>query len=189
MPPGVLFDTGTLRNFAACDALDLLRRICGEWEGPYWVEAVQAEVRRASIHKQGRERTQCRYILSTIHGAWLGEPIEPEVDGQRQIFAIRTALASGLGGHAMEHLGEAQSIWVAEQVGARFATDDGPAFDFAARRLGSARVVDTVQLLRHGVGNGALTSAEACDHAQRMRAMDRILRPGHPAPLRPSDFT
>lgn len=189
MPRHVLFDTGTLRNFAACDALGVLQQICHACDGPFWVEAVHAEVSRLSVERQGRERTQCRYILSGTHGAWLGDPIDSAIDDLSHIFAIRTALASGLGGHPREHLGEAQSIWVAEQSGATFATDDGPAFEYAVRRLATGRVVDTVQLLRNGVAHGSFSAERACEVAGRMRDAGRNLRPGHPTLLRPDDFT
>jgi hypothetical protein len=188
VPSSILFDTGTLRNFAACNSLELLRRLCDGYQPPHWVEAVRAELERLSIHKEGPERTQCRYILSPTHGAWLGDPIEPSLDEQLQIFAIRTALASGVGGHPLEHLGEAQTIWVAGQLGATFATDDAPAFAYASGQLGPSHVFDTVEILRCGVAKGSVTADEASNLVARMRSADRILRRVHPTPLMPSEF-
>ena len=185
----MLLDTGTLRNFAACNRLDLLRRLCDSYSAPHWVEAVRAEVERLSIQREGPERTQCRYILSRRHGSWLGDPIEPGLGEQVDIFAVRTALASGAGGHPLEHLGEAQTIWVAEQLHATFATDDASAFAYASRRLGPTRVVDTVDLLKRGVAARSLTPDDACEVARIMRSAGRRFRRVHPTPLMPAHFT
>jgi predicted nucleic acid-binding protein len=148
---------------------------------------VHAEITRNSIEKQGRDRTQCRYILSTTHGSWLGEPVE-SVSDQVEIFAIRTALAS-VGDHPIEHLGEAHTIWIAQQSGAMFATDDGTAFAYASQRLGPSCVVDTVGLLRRGIASGCLAADEAVAVVARMRSEGRILRRVHPLPLTAAAFT
>ena len=150
--------------------------------------AVREEILRASIENDGRERTQCRYILSPTHGAWLGVPTSTAPDELRDVFTIRTALASGLGGHPREHLGEAETIWVAEQLHGVVGTDDGAAFEYAVSRLGAGRVVDTIVLLRSGVSHGALTADEASALVGRMRAGGRVLRRTHITPLTPADF-
>lgn len=149
MPRHLFLDTVTLRNFAACDALAMLEKLCSPYAPPYWTEAVHAELISRQIRFEGLERKKCRYILSQT---WLGAPIDPPIDHQTQIFAMRTALSSGIDGHPLEHLGEAQTIWVAEHHGGIVGTDDGPAFAYAAYRLGPDRVLDTVGLLRLGVG-------------------------------------
>ena len=187
MPLALLLDAGTLRNFAACDALALLRDLCNPHPEPYWVEAVRAEIKRIAIEKDGPARTQCRYILSPTHGSWLGAPIEPPLSGQIEVFSIRLALAS-VRDHPLEHLGEAESIWVAYQSGGTFATDDGPAFAYAGQRLGSSCVTDTVGLLRNGVTAGCLTAEEAVEIVVQMRSEGRILRRVHPTPLTRAAF-
>jgi hypothetical protein len=185
MPGHLFLDTVTLRNFAACDALDTLETLCNPFDPPYWAEAVQAELISRQVRLVGLERQKCRYILAQT---WLGAPIDPPIDEQMQIFAIRTALSAGVDEHRLEHLGEAQTIWVAEQHGGLIATDDGPAFAYAAQRLGPDQVIDTVDLLRIGVSQGLIAADQAADAVVRMRSAGRILRLVHPDPLKAIDF-
>jgi hypothetical protein len=181
----LFLDTVTLRNFAACDALDSLKTLCSLFTPPYWAEAVQAELMSGQARFVGLERKKCRYILAQT---WLGYPIEPPMDEQLQIFNIRTALSSGTGEHPLEHLGEAQTIWVAERHGGLIATDDGPAFAYAAQRLGQDQVVDTVDLLRIGVSQALIRADQAADTVVRMRSAGRVLRSVHPDPLKATHF-
>jgi hypothetical protein len=105
-----------------------------------------------------------------------------------EIFSIRTALDLGLGGHPSEHLGEAQTIYFAEQLGAMFATDDGPAYDYAAQRLGPANVIDSVELLRLAVSSRMVEADNAAELAAQIQGAGRFFRKMHRTRLVAGDF-
>jgi hypothetical protein len=176
MPASILYDTVTLLHFAACNRLDILRDLSRASSPPFWVERVHGEVEDGANRLLGPPRTQCRYILSQT---WLGDPHEPLPADQLAIFSIRTALDSGLGGDPSQHLGEAQTIYVAEELGAVIATDDGPAFSYARERLGLGNAIDTVDLLRQAVAAGLVTADDAARLVARIRAAGRFLRKVH----------
>lgn len=185
MPTSILYDTVTLRHFAVCNRLDILERVSSMRPSPCWVEAVHGEVYWVATRQPRPQRRHCTYILSQ---AWLGSPHEPQAEDLHEIFSIRTALDSGQGGNPNEHLGEAQTIYFAEMLGAIVATDDGPAYAYAERRLGEGSVVDTVGLLRIAVTSRYLTATDAAGLVSEMRAAGRALRAVHPTPLAVGDF-
>lgn len=185
MAASILYDTVTLRHFAACNRLDIVADLSTAYSPPFWVEEVHREVQEIATKQIGPARTQCRYILSQT---WLGDPHEPLTADQLEIFSIRTALDMGFGGRPSQHLGEAQTIYVAEQLGAVVATDDGPAFMYAQQRLAAGNVIDTVDLLRMAVAAGLVTADEAADLAARIRAAGRFLRRVHQATLTADNF-
>jgi hypothetical protein len=185
MPATILFDTVTLRHFACCNSLDILEQVCVAQSQPHWVEEVHAEVSRIAATHPRPPRAHCRYILAQ---KWLGDPHEAAAEDLHEIFSIRTALSLGLGGHPSEHLGEAQTIYLAEQLGTMFATDDGPAYDYAAQRLGPANVVDSIELLRVAVSSRIVAADHAAELAAQIQAAGRFFRKMHRTPLAAGDF-
>jgi len=100
---------------------------------------------------------------------------------------IRVALG-GEPGRPTEHLGEAESIFLADKLHGAFITDDRAAYDFARRRLGDRRVFDTVDLLREAVASSYFTLNEAQQVADAIRNSGRKLRRGHPSTFTPNYF-
>jgi predicted nucleic acid-binding protein len=82
-----------------------------------------------------------------------------------------------------EHAGEAESIYFASRLNAIFATDDSAAYDFAQRRLGAERVIDSIDVLRTAVATAMISADAAADLARSMRAAGRHLRRVHPEPI------
>jgi hypothetical protein len=183
--PPVLFDTVTLRHFAACDSLALLEAFHDGHPHPCWTEAVHGEVDYIARTRSGPERKQCRYILSQN---WLGEPVEPAADDQLGIMEFWIALNPG-DEPPTEHAGEAQSIYLAGRLDAIFATDDAAAYDFAQRRLGVDRVIDTIDILRQAVASALIAPGGAVTVARTMRAAGRHLRRVHAEPITADYFS
>lgn len=77
---------------------------------------------------------------------------------------------------------------MADKLNGAFITDDYAAYDFASRRLGHCRVLDTVDVLRELVLVGYLKSSEAQQVADAIRNSGRRLRRGHPSTFTPSYF-
>jgi hypothetical protein len=149
---------------------------------PSWTEAVHGEISRIARTRTGPERTQCRYVLGQD---WLGEPVSPMADDQLGIMELWIALSPG-DAPPTHHAGEAQSIYFAAQLNAIFATDDNAAYDFAQRKLGQDRVLDTVDFLRIAVGAEVIDAEDAAELAQTMRTAGRNLRRVHPDPISPA---
>jgi hypothetical protein len=112
---------------------------------------------------------------------WLGDPREPTAAELKAVFAIHVGLNEGRR-PPVDHVGEAESIYFADKLGATFATDDNEAFDFARNRLGAARVLDTVSILRDAVAMGEMRANEAAGIAESIRSAGRHLRRLHPTP-------
>lgn len=89
---------------------------------------------------------------------------------------------------ATAHVGEAESIAIAQTSGAIFVTDDNAAFDFARNRLGEGRVRDTVDVLREAVAMDELAAFDAVGIADAIRSNGRHLRSDHPMSLSNSYF-
>jgi len=97
---------------------------------------------------------------------------------------MRVQIRLGGGGSLGEdHLGEAESLVLADELGRGVITDDNSAYDFIAKRLGSARVKDTVDVLRALVASGEIDAAEAKQIADAIRNNGRHLRRVHPSTL------
>jgi hypothetical protein len=173
-----------LRHFAACDSLALLEAFHDGHPHPCWTEAVHGEIHYTARTRSGPERTQCRYILGQD---WLGEPVEPTADDQLGIMELWIALNPG-DGPPTEHAGEAQSIYFAARMDATFATDDNAAYDFAQRRLGAERVIDSIDILRRAVASALISAEAAAQLVRSMRAVDRHLRRVHPEPITADHF-
>ena len=175
----ILHDAVTLRHFACVAQLPLCERRHGAAAEPRWTSEVRAEV------SNGRwEQPSCADVLAA---AWLGEPIEPEIDDLEGIFKLQVALNRGRTPPTGDK-GEAESIFFAERLGGRFMTDDNAAYDFAKKRLGSARVFDTVRMLQEAAADGELSAREAVNIVEGIRSAGRHLRRTHPSPMHVGHF-
>jgi hypothetical protein len=176
-----LHDAVLLVSFAAIDKLNVLQDRHGHHDAPRWTGFVVTEVAK------GVEVGQT-YCSRLIDAKWLGPAQETQTDTDlKAVFRYRAAL----GGVEPKNLGEAESVFWAERLQARFATDDGPAYDWAVRKLGPTRVIDTVMILRDAVSSGELRPGEAVELCEAMRSFQpapRYLRTVHPDPLHARDF-
>jgi hypothetical protein len=167
----LFFDAVTLRNFAAADALNVCRRFADSYDHPRWTEEVCEEIARGV--RLGHD--EC---IAVQECAWLGAPIQPDVLDLDRIFRLTRALGDTKAS-STKNRGEAESIHFSESLGGLFVTDDGVAFDFACRRLGRDRVLDTVDVLRAAVNQQIVSSHDAVDITDLLRASGRYLRRGH----------
>lgn len=104
-----------------------------------------------------------------------------------QIAQIRTAL-NPKENTPLDNLGEAESIHFATKLQGQFATDDNEAYEFAAIRLGSENVMDTITILREAVAMHELTANEADQVTDNIEAAGRYLRRVHRQQRGPSYF-
>jgi hypothetical protein len=180
--PPRIFDGVTLRHFGAIEALHLIEaRIAGHAE-PRWTETVRSEI------LAGYTQPGCAHVLSA---SFLGVPYTVDVADLGAVFRLRTSLADPFTGEQRDStrdLGEAESIFVADKFHGTFITDDSAAYDFAVKRLGYNRVLDTVGLLREAVAHRQLTTSEAQQAADAIRNSGRHLRREHPATFPPDFF-
>lgn len=181
-PPRIL-DGVTLRHFGAIESLALIDARVVRCYGPRWTEAVRSEI------LAGMDQPECANVLAA---AFLGTPIEIAVGDMAEVFRLRSRLSNPrddtqLG--PLRNLGEAESIFVADQLHGSFVTDDGPAHDFAVKCLGPNRVLDTVDLLREAVAKGELEPSEAQQAADAIRNSGRHLRRCHPSTFTAAYFT
>jgi hypothetical protein len=167
-----LWDSVTLRHFAVAERLELARAIHEHRDPPRWSDAVSGEIAQGA-------RFGLDDCVSVQECAWLGVPVEPEVLDLDPIWRFQVAL-SGTMRATSEHAGEAESIYFAERLGGAVVTDDKVAFDFARRRLGRARVYDTIDVLRDGVQRNLVSPNDAAEIAARISDSGRYLRSGRP---------
>lgn len=166
-----IIDAVTLRHFAAVDRLDILEfRLVG-YEAPRCSGTVFSEVFVAA----GQEE-ECERILDA---GILGSPLEVELRNFNEVFRIRRALSLDET-ESQQHLGEAESIFLASKLHGTFITDDTAAYAYAEKYLGDNRVLDTVDLLREGVAADDLNVHVAKQIADGIRNSGRSLRGGHP---------
>ena len=178
----VLHDAVTLRHFASAQALDVLELVHGNLPEPRVAEAVFNEIRRAADAGE----THCSIILLET---WLGTLAVCSPNEMMDVIDIQNGLNSGP--HPPEeNLGEAVSIFLAEEHDGIFATDDDTAYEYAAQRwqLGPARVIDTVDILRKAVSVSSITKQDAASIAVSIVDADRWLRPVHDDEICPDYF-
>jgi hypothetical protein len=166
-----LVDSVTLRHFGIVNRLDVLENRLEGYENPRWTEAVQSEI---FDHREadGCDRVLAAQFMGTAH----------EVPLSKDLFVIQRVLTLE-DGSSSKHLGEAELIWTADRLNGSLITDDGPAFDFAVRRFGHNRVLDTIDLLRESVAADEMSPYEAKQLADAIRNSGRFLRAGHPPSL------
>lgn len=174
-----LHDAVSLRHFASVSRLDLIEKAHANFDPPRWVAEVQDEVRRHAGHDAA-----CQTLMGW---SWPGAPASPSECEALHVYELQVALNDGQRPPANDK-GEAESIFFAHKLGGSFFTDDTNAYDFATRRLGEGRVVDTVWVLQTLVADGALTCREAADIANNISGAGRSFRRGHTAPFKPAQF-
>jgi hypothetical protein len=179
-PSPLLYDAVTLRHFSACSRLDICERVHADRPTPRWVEEVEREIKAAISFSP-----ECSAIVAS---SWLGQPMAPtgaeELDG---IYRLQVALGNGKE-PPTRHAGEAQSIFFAGMFGGSIATDDGAAFNFAERRLGVGRVVDTVDILHDAVDSNIISRSDAAAIVAAIRGSGRSLRGARDAVRSAADF-
>jgi hypothetical protein len=112
----------------------------------------------------------------------------PDANQLKGVFSLWIALNQGKN-PPRRHPGEAQSIFLADELRGRFATDDNGAYAFAERRLGAGRVQDTIDILKIAVGAGHIAAADAVNAVKAIRAAGRHLRRAHPPTITAAYFT
>lgn len=178
VPAPLLYDAVTLRHFAVAGELELCRTLHDHLPLPRWAQAVAGDIDRgAAAGEDG--------CLAVQGFTWLGVPFADfDLEDVLKIQRLRIGLSGGPSDPS-QHAGEAESLHIAEKLDGSIATDDGPAYDFAVRRLGPDRVRDTVDILREAVRCGERTPDEAAAIAALITDSGRHLRRPHsryPAP-------
>lgn len=181
MPDPLLVDSVTLLHFSVCSRLSICEGVHATLPEPRWTDAVRSEIEHGA-------NLGIQACIDILGHAWLGAPIAPDTSDQSGIMTVWIGLGDGRT-PPKNHAGEAESIYFADKLGGSFATDDNAAYDFAEKRLGRGRAVDTIDLLRTAVGLGHITAAQALDTANRIRASGRFLRSVHRTILTESYFT
>jgi hypothetical protein len=179
MAPPWLVDAVTLQHFGSIERLSVLCQFLQPSDGPRWTDQVWSEI-LASYHRS----EACRNVLACRD---LGQPAAV-ADLLVQVMRIQVELGGG-GISGVDHLGEAECIAVAEQLGGGVVTDDNSAYDLIDKRLGSARVRDTIDVLRDLVRTGELDASDAKLLADAIRNNGRHLRRVHPITLTSSYFS
>lgn len=174
MSQGWLCDAVTLQHFASVGRLSLLCSFLGQGNPPYWTAGVRDEVLAAYQTSE-----PCREILGSPE---LGTP--KVLDGDLRSRVARAQVRLGASRISLEdHLGEAESYVLADELGYGVITDDNSAHDLIGKRLGSARVLDTVEVLRMLVRRGDIDAHEATLIANAIRNNGRHLLRAHPPTL------
>src|SRR5262249_34587039 len=132
----------------------------------------------------GNGQPDCDNVLAA---SFLSVPHQIATADLAEVMRIRVALGGGTG-RSTEHLGEAESIFLADKFNGAFVTDDYAAYDLARRRLGDCRVLDMVDLLREAVATGYFGPSQAQQVADAVRNSGRKLRRGHPSTFTPGYF-
>lgn len=173
-----LVDSVTLQHFGSVDQMSVLIKFLTRSSPPRWTDQVKSEV------LAGIDTERCRLVLQC---AELGQP-EPLPDELfANVFKMQRALGGG-GESGEDHLGEAECLVLAEVNGWGLITDDNAAYDLASKRLGAARVKDTVGVLQALVASGDLEAFQAKQLADAIRNNGRYLRRVHPPTLVEDDF-
>lgn len=173
-----LVDSVTLQHFGAVDSLSVLQGFLDGSEPPYWTDAVKSEV------LAGLGIPRCDAVLSA---AWLGVTAEVPSSEIAEIFKIQIALGGG-GESGLDHLGEAESIHLADKTHGGVITDDNNAHDFVVRKFGPSRAMDTIGVLRGCVKAGSMDPHEAKLLADAMTNAGRHFLAVHPKTLVIDDF-
>ncbi|MGW4562448.1 hypothetical protein ACWEN3_08610 [Streptomyces sp. NPDC004561] len=157
-------DNTVLCNFAAADALGLLRAVL-DGRGR-WTEAVAYEAHRSA---------QCAHarLADVSADGWLGDPLVIDDDTEADIVErVRRAAFGGAPGAPRQHLGEAQTLHVIQNwpefKGSYWLRDDRAACDLARRK--GITTWQTKDVLAYGCSMGDITHTKAYRLLQRMRA-------------------
>lgn len=167
----MLVDSVTLRHFGSIGRLSLLVGFLRSTEPPYWTSAVHSEV------LAGFDNEACQEVLGC---ADLGSPMNVAPEDLRDVLYAQVALGGG-GPSAVEHLGEAECLVLADRRNCGVVTDDNAAHFMIERQLGPERVHDTVDVLRWCVRHHLIDAWEAKVAADAIRNNGRHLRRVHPS--------
>lgn len=171
-------DAVSLRHFGVVDQLSVLEQVLSPFSSPCWTESVRSEI------LAGFGNPDCNNVL---RASFLGDPIQIPLQNMATVLKLQIQLGGGTH-QPTAHLGEAESIFIAEQSNGAFITDDFAAYNFAQKRMGDNRVFDTVDLLREAVVSTFLSPSEAQQIADGIRNSGRHLRRGHPKTFTSSYF-
>ncbi len=159
-------DNTVLCNFAAIDQLSVLHNWLGD--RGRWSEAVAAEAAMSAGHLP---------VLAQVEKeGWLGEPISvTDQSAVTQIEGIRLHVFGGVRSRPLQHLGEAQTLWLLQNdeecAGAVWLSDDQDSLIFARQQ--GVRAIDTCDVMRHLIADGDLTNASAYALLEDMAASGR----------------
>src|SRR3712207_5672481 len=120
-----LVDAVTLRHFGVLNRMDVLGARLSGYPLPRWTQAVQEEI------FQHLDEDDCSAVLAA---PFMGNPRDIPGDELAEVFRIQRALSTG-DESPTAHLGEAESIWIADRLNGTFITDDSEAFEFAEKRF------------------------------------------------------
>ncbi len=169
MAEAVFPDNTVLCNFAAVHRLDLLQGFLRD--RGRWTEAVAHEARQSVRYLPG---------LATIDsGGWLGEPVQiDDPDAVARVEHLRRDVFGGSSTEPLKHLGEAQTCYLVREVrlwkGAWWVSDDRDAVEFA--RGQGITTLETVDVVRHLVADGDVSTSSAFDIMRSMVGAGRHLR-------------
>ena len=182
MTRSVLHDAVTLNHFGAADRLDVLESRHAHLDEPRWAEEVRLEVQKGV----GQQNPHCQRVLDQD---WLGKAYEVPQKDQTALYLLWVGLNDGRR-PPEHHQGEAESIFLAEECGGIFLTDDNGAYDFASKRpkLGPGRVIDSVDVLQEAVAMDEISSEVACGISKAIEDAGRSLRRKHHGKLSPGYF-
>ena len=174
----MLVDAVSLQHFGAIGRMSLMLAFLRVFEAPHWTHAVRSEILAGIDHEA------CAAVLSC---AELGPPLEVPSHDLGEVMRLQVSLGGG-GASGTDHLGEAETLVMADRRHCGVITDDNSAHAMFERRLGPERVHDSVDVLRWCVAAGLLTPGEAKAEADAIRNVGRHLRRVHPSTFRNSDF-
>jgi predicted nucleic acid-binding protein len=162
-------DNTVLCNFAAVKRIDLLE-VFLRGRGR-WTDVVAAEAARSVRFLPDLQKA--------VDQNWLGEPIEiNDTDAIRRVDVIRRGVFGGTPDKALQHLGEAQTIYliqnVSEYSAATWVTDDAEALRYARHR--GLFTKDTADLFAEAVSMGDISADVAWHLMQQMLDECRSLR-------------
>jgi hypothetical protein len=169
-----VIDACTWQNFAVVDSLWVLKaRYAG---AASWTEAIRYELQR------GLPAEPKLQAVLDLENGWLGAPVRLEEPGLAPVDLVRRGLG-GTGSMPLQHLGEAEAIYVLEREDGRrriFITDDGPAAVFARRRPAGIQVLDAAAVLADAFAMGDIGCPQAYDLLKAMWNYPREVRvPSH----------
>lgn len=169
MAVAVFPDNTVLCNFAVVRKLDLLE---GFLRGRgHWTEAVAYEAQRSSDHGLPD-------LAGIAKDGWLGEPVEIDDDGREHVEHLRRAVFGGTRDQPLKHLGEAETCHLLKEDpswrGSWWVSDDRDALDFARKQ--GITTLETIDIVKHIVAEGDLTTNAAWDLMQEMANRARVLR-------------
>jgi hypothetical protein len=165
-----LVDAVTLRHFGVVNRMEVLGARLVDCPQPRWTDAVRDEI------LEHMDEDDCSAVLAAD---FLGSPYRIPMNKLSEVFRIRKGI-SDEDGDSARHLGEAETIWVADHVNGTVLTDDFDAYHTAEKLLGSNRVMDTVAILSEAVKADEIDTNEAKQIFDGIRNSGRHIRPGHP---------